>query len=99
MWKNSERCLEHCLYFDFPVCVLLWLNKNRGKDFSICFILHLQDGKLKLKALCSSEMSLNFYQPKHSIIYRIMSQMKLLFVDDLISYCDFKQLYLRNLNV
>ncbi|PNF28341.1 hypothetical protein B7P43_G01902 [Cryptotermes secundus] len=23
-------------YFDFPVYVLLWLKKNRGKDFSIC---------------------------------------------------------------
>jgi hypothetical protein len=37
MWKNSQRYLEHCLYFDFPVCILLWLKKkNRGKDFSIC---------------------------------------------------------------
>jgi hypothetical protein len=35
MWKNSQRYLQHCLYFDFPVCVLLWLKKNRGKDFSI----------------------------------------------------------------
>jgi hypothetical protein len=35
MWKNSQRYLEHCLYFDFPICILLWLKKNRGKDFSI----------------------------------------------------------------
>jgi hypothetical protein len=27
MWKNSQRYLEHCLYFDFPVYVLLWLKK------------------------------------------------------------------------
>jgi hypothetical protein len=36
MWKNSQRYLEHCLYFDFPVCILLWLKKIRDKDFSIC---------------------------------------------------------------
>jgi hypothetical protein len=36
MWKSSQRYLEHCLYFDFPVCLLLWLKKNRGKDVLIC---------------------------------------------------------------
>jgi hypothetical protein len=35
MWKNSQRYLQHCLHFDFPVCVLLWVKKNKGKDFSI----------------------------------------------------------------
>jgi hypothetical protein len=34
-WKNSLRYLEHCLYFDFPVYILLWLKKNRGKDFDL----------------------------------------------------------------
>jgi hypothetical protein len=34
-WKNSQKYLKHCVYFDFPVCILLWLKKNRGKDFLI----------------------------------------------------------------
>jgi hypothetical protein len=33
--ENSQRYLEHCLHFDFPICILLWLKRNRGKDFSI----------------------------------------------------------------
>jgi hypothetical protein len=43
MWKNSQRYLEHCLYFDFSVCILFWLNKNRGKDFRFAYrkYLHL----------------------------------------------------------
>jgi hypothetical protein len=38
MWKNSERCLQHCLYFDFPVCVLLWLKKIGGKTFRFALV-------------------------------------------------------------
>jgi energy-coupling factor transporter transmembrane protein EcfT len=33
MWKNSQRYLQHCLYFDFLVCVLLWLKKIGAKTF------------------------------------------------------------------
>jgi hypothetical protein len=36
--ENSKRYLQHRLYFDFPVCPLLWLKRNRGKDFSIHII-------------------------------------------------------------
>jgi hypothetical protein len=31
--KISYRYLQHCLYFDFPVCVLLWLKKVGAKTF------------------------------------------------------------------
>jgi hypothetical protein len=38
MWKNSQRYLEHCLYFDFPVCILLWLKKIGAKTFRFAFV-------------------------------------------------------------
>jgi hypothetical protein len=39
MWKNSQRYLEHCLYFDFPVCILLWLKKIGAKTFQFALVL------------------------------------------------------------
>jgi hypothetical protein len=39
MWKNSQRYLEHCLYFDFPVCILLWLKKIGAKTFRFALVL------------------------------------------------------------
>jgi hypothetical protein len=38
MWKNSHRYLEHCLYFDLPVCILLWLKKIKAKTFRFAFV-------------------------------------------------------------
>jgi hypothetical protein len=38
MWKNSQRYLEHCLYFDFPVCILLWLKKMGAKTFRFALV-------------------------------------------------------------
>jgi hypothetical protein len=38
MWKNSQRCLEHCLYFDLPVCILLWLKKKGAKTFRFALV-------------------------------------------------------------
>jgi hypothetical protein len=38
MWKNSQRHLKHCLYFDFPVCILLWLEKIGAKTFRFALV-------------------------------------------------------------
>jgi fucose 4-O-acetylase-like acetyltransferase len=38
MWKNSQRYLQHCLYFDFLVCVLLWLKKIGAKTFRFTLV-------------------------------------------------------------
>jgi hypothetical protein len=38
MWKNSQRYLEHCLYFDFPVCILLRLKKIGAKTFRFALV-------------------------------------------------------------
>jgi hypothetical protein len=40
MWKNSQRYLEHCLYFDFPVCILLWLKKIGAKTFRFALVYY-----------------------------------------------------------
>jgi hypothetical protein len=33
MGQMTERYLEYCLYFDFPVSLLLWLKKIMAKIF------------------------------------------------------------------
>jgi hypothetical protein len=41
MWKKRQRYLEHCLYFDFLVWVLLWLKKKIGsKTFWFVLVLN-----------------------------------------------------------
>jgi hypothetical protein len=38
MWKNSQRYLEHSLYFDFPVCILLWLERIGANNFRFALV-------------------------------------------------------------
>jgi DNA polymerase III epsilon subunit-like protein len=35
MCKNSQTYLQHCLYFDFLACVLLWLKKIGERLFDL----------------------------------------------------------------
>jgi hypothetical protein len=47
MWKYSQRYLEHCLYFDFPVCMLLWLEKIGAKTFRFALVLNYRAMKTR----------------------------------------------------